>query len=68
MTRDGPERRRGRPPRAEFVIWELPLSAEIAARVELLLLDPVTQRPKSGARGKLVERLLREWLDGRKDG
>jgi hypothetical protein len=30
--------------------------------VKLLLLDPMTGKPKYGAQSRLVERLLREWV------
>lgn len=52
-------------PRAE---WKLHLPLDLAAEVELLLLDPLREKPKYGARNALVERLLREWLASRRRG
>lgn len=42
--------------------WKLSVRATIAARVDLLLEDPVTRKPKYGARSKLIEGLLEQWL------
>lgn len=46
--------------------WKVYLPSDLAAQIELLLLDPMRDKPKHGARGKLVEQLLREWLEKRK--
>jgi len=43
------------------VFTSLPQS--LAAKVELLLFDPVTNKPKYGGRSKLIEQLLREWVE-----
>lgn len=42
--------------------WKLSLPAAIAAEVDLLLEDPLSHKPRYGARSKLVERLLISWL------
>lgn len=42
--------------------WKLSLPAELAARVDLVLEDPLTRKPKYAARARLVEGLLRNWL------
>lgn len=45
--------------------WSFLLPTELTAKVDLLLLDPMTGRVKYGSRKKLVEKLLREWLNKR---
>lgn len=45
------------------VFWNLSLPTSVIAPVELLLSDPMTGKPKHGARAKLVAQLLREWLE-----
>jgi len=42
--------------------WKLSLPAPTAAKVDLMFEDPLTGKPKYGARGKLVDALLRNWL------
>ena len=37
---------------------------DVAAKVDLILHDPVRCRVKHGARSRLVEMLLRRWLRG----
>lgn len=55
---------RGRPRSTQgFVAWEVHLNADLAAQVELLLLDPLRNKPRYGARGKLVEKLLKGWVE-----
>ena len=39
------------------------IDENLAARVDLLLLEPSRARPKFGAWSKLCERLLREWVN-----
>lgn len=46
------------------VEWKLSLQAELAARVNLRLLDPLTVRPGYGSRKDLIEFLLETWLSG----
>lgn len=55
---------RGRKPKHEHgaVSWEVLLPAALAARLELLLLDPLTGAVRYGAKSQLVVRLLEEWL------
>ena len=48
------------------VEWKVYIPADIAAQVELLLLDPMRERVRHGARGELIAKLLREWLEKRK--
>jgi hypothetical protein len=42
--------------------WKLSIEAALAAEVDLVLEDPVTRKPKYGARSKLVQMLLRNYL------
>lgn len=46
--------------------WKLSINATIAGRVELELMDPVHRKPIYGERSKLVEQLLSEWLERRR--
>lgn len=48
------------------VEWKISIPESIAAPVELLLLDPVSGKPKHGARAKLITQLLSKWLEERK--
>jgi hypothetical protein len=54
---------KGRPrvpyPRVDF---KVSLPAALAAEIDLMFEDPLTRRPKYGARAKLIESLLRNWL------
>jgi hypothetical protein len=45
----------------ELITARLP--EQLFVDVKLLLADPVTGRVRYGAMSKLVERLLREWVD-----
>lgn len=45
------------------VDWKISLPTSITAPVSLLLSDPMTGRPKHGARSKLIAKLLRDWLE-----
>lgn len=50
--------------------WKLNLSATVAGKVEYLLTDPITRKPIYGARVRLVEALLENWIareEGRPD-
>lgn len=51
-------------PRLPYLRADLKVSvnAAVAAQVDLLLEDPLTRKAKYGARSKLVESLLRNWL------
>jgi hypothetical protein len=42
--------------------WKLSLPAELAARVDLMLEDPLTRKPKYAARARLAEALFRRWI------
>lgn len=42
--------------------WKLSIPSSLAARIELRLVDPLTGKPKHGARSRLVNELLRAWL------
>lgn len=42
--------------------WKLSLPAPIAASVDLMLFDPLAQKPRYGARSLLVAALLRRWM------
>ena len=44
------------------VDWKISLPTAVTAPVALILSDPLTGLPKHGARSKLIESLLREWL------
>jgi len=46
--------------------WSISLPSDLAAQVELLLLDPMRGKPKVGARSKLIEQLRRGWIEERK--
>ena len=54
---------RGRPKNAmPTVEWRSYVRADLAAKVELLLKDPLRDRVKYGERGKLIESLLERWV------
>lgn len=42
--------------------WKLSLPAPTAAQADLLLEDPLTQKPRYGSRSKLVNALLLRWF------
>ena len=48
------------------VHWSISVPQSLAAELELLLIDPLRGKPKHGARGALIERLLREWVEEQK--
>lgn len=55
--------KRGRPVSPIPTIdWKVYIPVPIAAKVDLLLLDPVTMRQRHGARSALVGQLLLKWL------
>lgn len=45
------------------VEWIVNIPTSLSAKVELLLYDPMLQKPKYGAKSGLVQQLLREWLE-----
>jgi len=42
--------------------WKLYMPISVTAPLEVLLIDPVTKKPKYGARSQLVANLLRRYL------
>jgi len=59
--------RTGRPKRAiPSVEWKVYIRADLAAQTELLLSDPMRERVKYGARGKLIESLLEKWISNQR--
>ena len=46
--------------------WKLSLPSSVASEVALFLADPLTGRPRHGARAQLVTQLLRRWLEEQK--
>lgn len=55
--------RPGRPPADDFYRqWKIHLPATLAGQVEFLLLDPVHGKPRYGARAKLMEKLLSDFM------
>lgn len=55
--------KRGRPANPIPTIdWKCHIPIPIAAKVDVFLLDPVTQRTRHGARSGLVTDLLIKWL------
>lgn len=51
-----------RPDRDLIVKWKVNIPATTAGRVELMLLDPVLNKPIYAARSKLIEALLENWI------
>ncbi len=51
-------------PRAPYIRadYKLSIPAELAGRIDLTLEDPLTHKPKYGARARLTEKLYRIWL------
>lgn len=44
------------------VDFKVSLPAALAAEIDLRFVDPLTNRPKYGARAKLIQALLENWL------
>lgn len=57
-------------PRLDYLrtTWKLSLPAPTIAKVDLMFEDPLTGKVKYGARGKLVNALLLNWLAEQGDG
>ena len=57
-------RMKGRP-RVPYlrVDFKVSLPAALAAEIDLIFVNPLTNRPKYGARARLVTSLLQQWLD-----
>lgn len=43
--------------------WKIRIPTDLAAEVELLLLDPLRGKASYGERSELITSLLREWVD-----
>jgi len=43
--------------------WVLSIPVDIANKIDLILHDPVTGKTQYGARSKLVQSLLHQWLE-----
>lgn len=55
---------RGRKPLSDPPIeWYISMPSSLAAKVELLIYDPTTQKPKYGGRSGLVQMLVRKWVE-----
>lgn len=55
---------RGRRPAADPPVeWYTSIPGSLAAKVELLLFDPVLNKPKYGGRSGLIQFLLRKWVE-----
>jgi len=48
------------------VDFKISLPAALAAEIDLIFEDPLTKRPKYGARAKLIASLLQGWLDNQR--
>ena len=58
--------KRGRKPLLIPTIdWKCQIPVDVATKVDLFLLDPLTGRPVYGSRSALVTSLLRAWLSSR---
>jgi len=44
--------------------FEVSIPTSLAARVELLLYDPIAGKPRYGGRSQLVQELLSQWVAG----
>lgn len=55
--------RTGRPPnKIQRIPWRVYIRADLAAQVELLLMNSATGRVRYGTRGELLEQLLEDWM------
>ena len=43
-------------------VWKLRIPQEIAVQIELVLMDPATQKPRYGAKSLLVSQLLQRYI------
>jgi metal-responsive CopG/Arc/MetJ family transcriptional regulator len=50
------------------VDFKVSLPAALAAEIDLTFNDPLTNRPKYGARAKLIQALLENWLATQRGG
>lgn len=61
--------KRGRKPHSDPPVqWFTNIPQSLAAKVELLLYDPVTQKPRYGGRSGLIQILLRRWVEEQQGG
>jgi len=47
--------------------WKIRIPQPLAAEVELILLDPLRGEVKYGERSQLIESLLRDWVDEKRN-
>ena len=53
----------GRPSNPDLSLpWKIVMPATLAGKVKFLLWDPVHNRPRYGARNRLITALLERWL------
>lgn len=57
MSKPGPAKKA-----VPSVNWNIAIDGDIAREVEILLADPLRGCTRKGERGKLVTRLLSEWI------
>lgn len=43
--------------------WHLMIDEDLANTIDILHIDPLTQRPRYGARAELISQLLRDWVE-----
>jgi hypothetical protein len=58
----------GRPFGVAKVEWRVRISKDLAGRIEHILSDPRYNKVAYGIKSSMVERLLREWVQGVQDG
>ena len=59
----------GRPPNPDLhKFWKVSILATTAGAVELVLWDHIHNKPRKGARSRLIELLLQRWLEERTHG
>jgi Arc/MetJ-type ribon-helix-helix transcriptional regulator len=60
---------RGRAPRGDSPVrWVIWLPGELAAKLELLLYDPVLQRARYGSKSEVCRQALELWLERAQGG
>lgn len=56
---------RGRPKLHDTPVeWSISIPTSLAAKVELMLFDPMTGKTKFGGRSALIQQLLRAYVEG----
>lgn len=59
----------GRPSNPDLTLpWKINMPATLAGKVEYLLWDPIHNKPRYGARNKLIVALLESWLSEQETG